>query len=107
MGTNYVNCRIDYTNENGICRMCDASGESVWDIVSGWAELAQCEYKRGYTNVARMINFKLWKNYSLERSWRRRIKSQKVFIENEECKFSCKQLLSVNIRLDIGKLILL
>ena len=70
--TNYVKCHIDKKVESGLCRLCGKrKGESIIHIVSECSKLAQREYKRRYSTIARIVYWKLCGKYKSDRadSW--------------------------------------
>ena len=44
--TNNIKAKIDKTQENSKCRMCEKTEESANYVLSKWSKLAQKEYKR-------------------------------------------------------------
>ena len=43
--TNYIEVRIDKTQQNSRCSICDDRDETTNHIISEWSKLAQKEYK--------------------------------------------------------------
>ena len=56
-----IKLKIDKTAPSPFCRMCDKKSETKSHIVSEYEKLAQKEYKRMHTNVARIVYQKLKK----------------------------------------------
>ena len=53
--------------ESSLCRLCGKKGEIVNHIVCECKKLAQREYKQRHDNVAKVVHWKLWENYYLEK----------------------------------------
>ena len=66
IGTNYVKHHIDKTSESPLCRLCGKKDESMQHLVSGCEKLAQKEYKRRHSIVAKKVHWYLCKKNELE-----------------------------------------
>ena len=65
---NYVKHKIDKTAQSPLCRMCDKKSEIIYNILSTGEKLAQKEYKRRHSNVAKIVQRKLCGKYDLKQS---------------------------------------
>ena len=66
--TNYVKHKTDKRAQSPLRRMCDMKSETISQIVSECDKLAQQEYQKWHSNVARIAHCKLCEKYNLKRS---------------------------------------
>ena len=64
---NNVKYHIDKSVDSPSCRMCGETGDTISHIVSKCSKLAQREYKRRYDNFTRMVHWKLYEKFNLEK----------------------------------------
>ena len=65
--TNYFKYHIDKSVDSPSCRMCGETGDTISHIVSECSKLAQGEYKRRYDDFTRMVHWKLYEKFDLEK----------------------------------------
>ena len=82
--TNSIEAKIDKQPVYSKCRLCGTKEETVMHLVSGCPKLAQKQYKRRHDNVARRVQWELWKNNGLERSDRWYEHTPADIMENDE-----------------------
>ena len=63
--TNNIEARIDKTQQNTKCRLCNDRDKTVYYIISECGKLAQKEYKTSHEWVGKVIHWKLCKKFKL------------------------------------------
>ena len=84
--TSYTKSKIDKKVENPFCRMCDESGETMQHIICECEKPAQCEIKRRYDTVAKLVNWKLSQKHNLGRKEKCYEHCGEGVVENEDVK---------------------
>ena len=79
---NYVKYHINKSVDLLSCRLCSEKGETIGHIVSECSKLAQSEYKRRHGNVARMVHWKLYEEFNIEKSEKWYLHNPKTVTEN-------------------------
>ena len=64
--TNNIKAKIDKTQENSKCRMCEKTEESANYVLSKWSKLAQKEYKRRHDWFGTKIHLEIHRRYGIE-----------------------------------------
>ena len=54
--TNYINARIEKTQQNSKCRLCGDGAETIYNMVSEGSKLAQKVYKTRHGLVGKVIH---------------------------------------------------
>ena len=76
---NYVKYHINKSVDSLSCRLCGEKGETIGHIVSECSKLAQI---RRHGNVARMVHWKLYEEFSIETSEKWYLHNPKTVTEN-------------------------
>ena len=94
--TNYIKYCIETTSESPLCRLYGKKGENVQHLVNECEKLAQKEYKRRHSNVAKKVHLDLCNKNGLEHTekWYEHVPEEAV--ENEEVKV----LSDINVQCD-------
>ena len=61
-----VKTKIDKSQKDMLCRLCEKANESIDHVVSGCSKLAQKEYKRRHANFGKIIHWKLARKCNFE-----------------------------------------
>ena len=93
---NYKKYRIDKSSDSPLCRLCGKKGKSVQHITSGSETFAQKECKSRHDNVAKKVDWNIFKKNRLEHSEKWFGHAPEVAVENEEIKV----LWNINIQCD-------
>ena len=64
--TNYLKARIDKTQQNSKCKLCDDRDETINHIVSKGSKLVQKEYKTRYDWVGKVIPWEMCKEFKFD-----------------------------------------
>ena len=64
--TNHINARIDKTQQNNKCRLCDDRDETLNHIISECSKLAQKEYKARHDRVGKVIHGEMCKKFKFD-----------------------------------------
>ena len=64
--TNYINARIDKTEENSRCKLCGDKDKTINHIISESSKLALKEYKTKHEWVGKVIHWELCKKFKFD-----------------------------------------
>ena len=64
--TNHIKMRIDNTQQNSKCRLCDDRDETINPIISEYSKLAQKDYKTRHDLVGKVIHWKMSKKFKFD-----------------------------------------
>ena len=64
--TNHIKTRIDKTQQNSKCRLCDDRDETHNHIISECRKLAQKQYKTRHNWLSKVIHWKLYKKLKFD-----------------------------------------
>ena len=64
--TKLVKEKIDKSQQNTLCRLCNEADESINDVVSDCSKLVQKEYKRRQDNLGKILHWKLARKCNCE-----------------------------------------
>ena len=64
--TNHIKARIDQTQQNSKCRLCDDRDETINHIISECSKLAQREYKARHDLVGKVIHWEMCKKFKFD-----------------------------------------
>ena len=64
--TNHIKARIDKTQQNSKCRLCDDRDETINHIISEFRKLAQLEYKARHDWVGKVIHWEMCKKFKFD-----------------------------------------
>ena len=64
--TNHIKARIDKTQQNSKCWLCDDRDETINHIISECSKLSQKEYKTGHDWVEKMIHWEMCKKFKFD-----------------------------------------
>ena len=84
--TNYIKIKIDKTQQNSSCRLCDDRDETINRIISEWNKLAQKEYKTRHDWVGEAIHSELCKKLKSDHANKWYIPNPEFVLENEKHK---------------------
>ena len=82
----YVNARIDKTQQNSRCRLFGDKVEMINHIISECSKLAQKEYKTRHDWVGKVIHWELFKKFKFELANKWYIHNPESVQENEDVK---------------------
>ena len=77
-----MKARIDKTQQNSKCKLCDDWDETINHIISECSKLAGKEYKIKYDWVAKVIHYELCKNFKFDDTNKRHIHNPTSVMEN-------------------------
>ena len=64
--TNHIKAKIDKTQQNSKCRLCECRDETINHIISKCSKLAQKEYKSRHDWVDKVIHWRLCKKFKFD-----------------------------------------
>ena len=64
--TNHIEGRIDKTQQNSKCRLCDDRDETIKHIISEYSKLAQKEYKVTHHWVGKVIHWEMCRKFQFD-----------------------------------------
>ena len=100
--TNHIKAKIDYTQQNSICRLCGERDEIVKHIIRKCSKLTQNEYKNRHDWVGKAIHGKLCKKLKFDHADKWYIHKPESVLENEMYKilwdFETQTNLSILVR---------
>ena len=64
--TNYIQARIDKTQQNSNCRLCGKRDENINHIINECSKLAQKEYKTRHDWVGKVIHWEMCKKFRFD-----------------------------------------
>ena len=64
--TNHVKSRIDKTQQNSKCRLCNNRDETINNIISKCSKFAQKEYKARHDRVGKVIHWEMCKKFKFD-----------------------------------------
>ena len=64
--TNRMKARIDKTQWNSKCRLCNDRDETINHIISECSKLAQKEYKTRHNWVGKVMHWEIWKKFKFD-----------------------------------------
>ena len=94
--TNHIKARIDKTQQNSKCRLCDDRDETINHIISQCSKLAQREYKARHDWVGKVIHWKICKKCKFDHTNKWYMYNPAPVLEND----THKLLLDFNIQTD-------
>ena len=81
--TNHIKARIDKTQQNSKCRLCDDRDETINHIISKCSELAQKEYKTRHDWVGKVFHWKMYKKFKFDHTNKWYMRNPAPVLEND------------------------
>ena len=94
--TNHIKARIDKTQQNSKCRLCDDRDETINHIISECSKLAQKEYKERHDWVGKVIHCEMCRKFQFEHTNKWYMHNPAPVLEND----THKLLWDFNIQTD-------
>ena len=94
--TNHIKARIDKTQQNSKCRLCDDRDETINHIISKYSKLAQREYKTRHNWVGKVIHWEMCKGFKFDHTNKWYMHNPAPVLEND----THKLLWDFNIQTD-------
>ena len=94
--TNHIKARIDKTQQNGKCRLCDHRDETINYVISECSKLEQREYKARHDWVGKVIHWEMCKKFKFDHTNKWYMHNPAPALEND----SHKLLWYFNIQTD-------
>ena len=95
--TNHIKARIDKTQRNSKCRLCDDRDETINHIISECSKLAQREYKARHDGVGKVIHWEMCKKCKFDHTNKWYMHNPTPVLENDMHKL----LWDFNIQTDL------
>ena len=94
--TNHIKARIDKTQQNSKCRLCDDRDEAINHIISEYSKLAEKESKARHNWVVKVILWEMCKKFKFDHTKKWYVHNPAPVLEND----THKLLWDFNIQMD-------
>ena len=81
--TNQIKARIDKTQQNSKCRLCNDRDETINHIISECSKLAQKEYKTSHDKVSKVIHWEMCKKFKFHHTNKWYMHNPAAVLEND------------------------